>query len=466
MDIKAHIEAYLDAIVRDIQDLVAIRSVEDTPQDGMPFGAGCAAALNAALAKGEALGFRSKNLDNYAGYLEIGAGEELIGILTHVDVVPEGDVSHWSHPPYGHTFTDGRIYGRGSVDNKGPTILSMYAMKILEDMGVPLNKRIRHIIGANEESGFRCMEHYNQVEEPITMGFSPDSRFPAVFAEYGAYGAEVTAPVNGGDAIVIAEIHGGHAHNTVADNCIVTLRGDAARLDAAAAEFCRFAQAHDMPQEVRRTAETERVLTLHGVGAHASVPWNGVNAIAYMMEFLADITPNSPFVRGYNELIGKDCYGAKCGIQCADAYGPLSLCNGTLTFNGETAQATANLDIRFPVTVDFDRDYAPVLIRNFEQAGFTTAYTGTDRAVFVDPKSDFIQALHSAYVEVTGDTVHQPQKIGAGTYAKTFDNCVAFGVLFPGDKEMAHLTDECISVEQIRKATEIFVRALLKLLAL
>ena len=465
MELSAKINANFDAIIRDIQDLIEIRSVEEPELPGMPFGEGCARALEAALRKGEALGFRSRNLDNYAGYLEIGEGEELIGILTHVDVVPEGDVSHWHYPPYGRTFENGRLYGRGASDDKGPTVLAMYAMKFLQELGVPLRKRIRLIIGANEETGFRCMEHYNQVEEPITMGFSPDARFPVIFAEYGAYGLQVTAPVNGGDALTLLDLHGGCATNAVSDKCIAVLRGDGAALDRTAAAFADFAAAHRMQQETAREGD-RLTLTLHGVIAHASVPWDGVSANAYLLEFLGGIVPDSPFVRGYNRLIGNDYYGGKCGVKCADAYGPLSLCNGTIDFDAQTGCATADLDIRFPVTVDFDRDYAPGLVARFEAEGFRTTYTGTDRAVYVDPESDFIQALHSAYVEVTGDTVHKPQQIGGGSYAKAFDHCVAFGVVLPGEKDLAHLADEYLSAEQMETALKVFVLALQKLLAL
>lgn len=466
MDLQTRITEKMDAIIRDIQDLIAIKSVGEPAKPGMPFGEGCARALEAALAMGESLGFRSKNLDNYAGYLEMGEGEELIGILTHVDVVPEGDVSHWHYPPYGHTFENGRIYGRGASDNKGPTILAMYAMALLRDMGVPLHKRIRLIIGANEETGFRCMEHYNEVEEPITMGFSPDARFPVIFAECGAYGLQVTAKLDEGrDALTLLKLYGGCAANAVSDKCTAVLRGDRARLQEVAASFAAFAAAHDMRQETALEGDT-LTLTLHGKIAHASIPWCGVNANCYLLEFLGGVVPASPFVRGYNELIGTDYYGGKCGVKCEDAYGPLSLCNGTIEFDETTGCSTADLDIRFPVTVDFDRDYAPGLVRRFEDAGFRTTYTGTDRAVYVDPESDFIKALHSAYVEATGDTTHKPQRSSGGTYAKSFSNCVAYGIVPPDEPDPAHLADEYITTEHIEMALKVFVAALQKLLAL
>ena len=464
MNIQPYIARYTDAIIRDIQDLICIESVEGTPKPGMPFGEGCAKALGEALKKGEALGFRSKNLDNYAGYLEIGAGEDLIGILTHVDVVPAGDLSHWKYPPFGKTCLDGKIYGRGASDNKGPTVLAMYAMKILLDMGVPLKKRIRHIIGANEETGFRCMEHYNQVEEPLTWGFSPDAKFPVIFAESGAYGLEFTGKVNGAGPISITNIRGGHAHNIVADNCTVSFQGGTPALEAVAGNFRDYAAAHSMGCQCDLRPDS-LTITLHGTAAHASVPWNGVNAVAYMMDFLACVVPHSPFVSGFNKLVGTDYYGEKCGVACRDDYSALTLCIGTLAYDQDTDRATGSIDIRFPVTVDFDNVYAQHMVDTFQAAGFSTTYTGTDKAVFVDPASDFIRALHSAYQEVTGDLESQPRHSGGGTYAKSFDHCVAYGILFPGSQEVAHLSDEYITLDQIQKSVEIFVRALLKILA-
>lgn len=465
MTIRDYVEKYTDDMIQDIQDLIAIESVEDTPKPGMPFGEGCAKVLNECLKKGERLGFRSKNLDNYAGYLEIGTGKELIGVLTHVDVVPAGDLSHWQYPPFGRTFVNNKLYGRGANDNKGPTIFAMYAMKILADMGVPLNKRIRHIIGANEETGFQCMEHYNQVEEPLTWGFSPDAKFPVIFSESGAYGLEVTGKINNSDPITITDLHGGHAHNIVADNCVVTLSGCQKELEKVAENFQKYASSYHMNSEVN-LLPISLTMTLHGSAAHASVPWDGVNAIAYMMDFLSNIVPHSPFVLGFNKLIGTDYYGKNCGIACQDDYSKLTLCIGTLSYCQGTDEATASLDIRFPVTVDFDKQYADLLTEAFLAEGFSTTYTGTDKPVFVDPHSDFIQALLAAYREVTGDMESQPLHSGGGTYAKSFDHCVAYGIVFPGNQEVAHLSDEYITLDEMQDSVEIFVRALLKILAL
>ena len=127
--------------------------------------------------------FHSKNVGNLAGYLEFGKVNESVGILCHVDVVPEGD--GWSSDPYGAEIRDGKIFARGAIDDKGPTMAAYYAMKIVKELGLPLNKRVRMIIGTDEESDWRCVDHYFKHEEMPTLGFAPDADFPIIFAEKG-----------------------------------------------------------------------------------------------------------------------------------------------------------------------------------------------------------------------------------------------------------------------------------------
>ena len=115
------------------------------------------------LHKGEAEGFASKNLEGYAGHLEMGQGEELVGILCHVDVVPEGD--GWTTPAYSANIRDGKIFARGAIDDKGPTMAAYYAMKIVKELGLPLSKRVRMIIGTDEESNWKCVDHYFKMKK-------------------------------------------------------------------------------------------------------------------------------------------------------------------------------------------------------------------------------------------------------------------------------------------------------------
>lgn len=128
-------------------------------------------------------GFTAKEVGNVAGHLEYGQGEELVGVLGHVDVVPVGD--GWTNGPFEPTLRDGKLYARGVADDKGPTIAGYYALKIIKELGLPLSRRVRIIIGSDEESGMSCVERYFETEEQPTLGFVPDAEFPIIHAEKG-----------------------------------------------------------------------------------------------------------------------------------------------------------------------------------------------------------------------------------------------------------------------------------------
>jgi len=174
-------------MVEELQGIVRIKSVEDYPtaSAARPFGDGPGEVLEYTLALCDRLGMRTTNMDGFVGYAEYGEGEEMIALLAHLDVVPEGDLDQWNYPPYSATLKDGRVYGRGASDNKSPAIASIYSVKARMDEGIEFNKRVRVIFGENEESGFKCMEHYVKHAEIPTMGFTPDAMFPITHGEKG-----------------------------------------------------------------------------------------------------------------------------------------------------------------------------------------------------------------------------------------------------------------------------------------
>ena len=183
MSIKEQIHDLSDEMITNIGRLVAIDSQLGMPGEGKPFGEGPAEALKEGLKIAEELGFKTVNLDNYCGYAEMGEGEEIVGIAGHLDIVPVG--GDWTYDPFKLTREGDYIYGRGTTDDKGPVIEALYAMKLLRDSGVKLNKRVRLIMGCNEETGSKCMEHYNEVEEELSCGFTPDANFPCIHGEKG-----------------------------------------------------------------------------------------------------------------------------------------------------------------------------------------------------------------------------------------------------------------------------------------
>ena len=178
MDVKSMVEGYREELVKRLGTLVSINSEEGTPEADAPFGAGPRDALQAALKMCAADGFQTVNLENYAGYAEIGAGKECIGIVGHLDVVPAHMEDGWNTDPFEMTEKDGVLYGRGVSDDKGAVVASMIALKVIKDMQIPLTKRIRLIMGTNEETGSKGLAYYVKKEGSVDYGFTPDGDFP------------------------------------------------------------------------------------------------------------------------------------------------------------------------------------------------------------------------------------------------------------------------------------------------
>ena len=173
-----------EEIFTSIKESVAIESVKGEPKENAPYGEGPKRALDHALALGEKMGFKTGNLDNRIGWIEYGEGEEMAAVLGHVDVVPLGE--GWDYDPLGCEIHDGKMYGRGVLDDKGPIIGAIYGLKAIRDLGLPIDRRIRVIFGADEENGSSCVKHYVESgEEMPVIGFTPDADFPVIFFEKG-----------------------------------------------------------------------------------------------------------------------------------------------------------------------------------------------------------------------------------------------------------------------------------------
>ena len=319
MDIKEQIHGLTEEMLTNLGRLVAIDSQLGTPTEGKPFGEGPAKALEEGLKIAQELGFKTVNLDNYCGYAEMGEGDEIVGIAGHLDIVPVG--GDWSYDPFKLTREGDYVYGRGTTDDKGPVLEALYAMKLLRDSGVKLNKRVRLIMGCNEETGSKCMEHYNEVAEELSCGFTPDASFPCIHGEKGllqmmAYSKNTK----------IISADGGFVFNAVCDSSTIVVpaeEGLKERLEAVLAET--------KLQEYKVTEENGQIsIYAKGVPAHASTPTLGVNAIGVTFECLEKAGFKDDFVEFYNTHIGTSCDGEGIGLKFADEYGELTLCNGMI----------------------------------------------------------------------------------------------------------------------------------------
>ncbi|MDA8442022.1 MAG: dipeptidase PepV [Peptococcaceae bacterium] len=441
---------YEPDLLQDLQSVIKIASVKDasTARPGAPFGSEIARALDWYLARAEAMGFRVKNVAGYAGHVEYGQGEEILAILAHLDVVPAGQ--DWDVDPFGGVIKDGKVIGRGAMDNKGPAMIALYALKAIKDSGVAVNKRIRIIVGTDEESGMGCVEYYLQHEEMPTLGFSPDAEFPLIHAEKGILQFQATWQCPG----PLVYVSGGERPNVVPQIAEARLRGT-----DYAAELRRLSEGDaDFKLEVEGE---ELKLTAFGRLAHASMPDRGKNAITHLLRYLAqlDLGPQQKLLEVL-AAAGTGIYGEGLNIALADEVsGKLTANVGIIDFKEDTGYIV--FDVRSPVTLPL-QDTLNRAEQTLHQSGFKTQVLEFEPPHYVPKDSPLVQTLLRVYQEFTGD-MSEALAIGGGTYAKKLKGGVAFGPLLPGREDVAHISNEYMSIADINLSFKIYTKAILEL---
>ncbi len=84
----------------------------------------------------------------------IGKHNKSIILLSHLDVVP-ADQKEWQVPPFAGTVKDGKIWGRGAIDDKGPGVIELMAMLAIKRAGILLNRDVLFVATGDEEEGGR-----------------------------------------------------------------------------------------------------------------------------------------------------------------------------------------------------------------------------------------------------------------------------------------------------------------------
>jgi len=419
----------MDELIKSIQELVSIESVAkpDCQIPGYPHGKGVNQALHYVLQLCDRFGFRTKNCNEQIGWAEIGSGSPMTGILVHLDTVPLGD--GWTAGQ--GEIRDGKIYGRGVIDNKGPAVACIYAMKELLDSGAPIHGRIRLIFGQLEETGnWTDIEYYKQTEELPDRGFTPDADFPLIFAEKGICVLEFHA--SAGSSLL--SLHGGTACNVVP-------------------AFCSC--------QVQTSDGNQQTIQTQGKAAHGSMPEKGINAISLLIKQLHKLHCSGiidiPFSQFYQQCIGTGIHGEGLGCSWEDAVsGKLTMNCGTI--NLEDGVIKMAVDIRYPVTCNFDSLFTQIQTAAAVY-GVETSCSMHMKPVHTAVDDPFIQTLLHAYQTVTGDH-SDPIAIGGGTYARSMDHIVAFGALLPGRPLTEHQADEHILIDDLMTAKKIYFHAL------
>jgi len=467
MKFGAIVDSMKENIIKATQELVSIRSVESSPEPGAPFGMGIRACLDRTLYMCDKLGLRTKNFDGFAGHAEYGEGDEIVGILVHVDVVPEG--SGWSYDPYGGEIAGGKIYGRGTIDDKGPIAASIYALKAVMDSGVKFKRRVRIIIGCDEESGrWACMKHYFKHAEAPFCGFSPDADFPIINSEMGIliFNLEKEFEQNrdsccGG--LRIKRIQGGSRVNVVPDycECVLEMKKDFTDRIKKTIEYMKDKQNAKLELEIE---DGECTIKSYGVSAHGAIPEKGVNAISQMISCICRlplcVSEGTDYINFLNEHIGMETDGKSFGAAMSDEVsGKLVFNLGTIDMNGR--KGSVGINIRYPVTKT-EKDVYDIIRSKSSEAGIKVIEGDGKEPLYVPADNFMIKILQKVYEDVTGQKADLIS-IPGGTYARAIKNAVAFGPLFPGNEEVAHEKDEYIEIDDLMMCTKIYAEAIYEL---
>lgn len=454
MDLHEKIWQAQSELVACLQGCIQIPSVYADDKSGHPYGAQVHRCLNYMLDLARKLGFPAQELDGQVGWCEYGQGEEMVAVLCHLDVVPEGD--GWTVPPYEGRIVDGKLYGRGAIDDKGPAVAALFALKALKDAGLPLKRRIRILFGLNEETGSADMKYYlNHGGEVPVMGFTPDGEYPVINGEKGLVTESYTCSWNQSGLVRIKELWGGTAHNIVPAQAWAMLHCPPGLAEEIAALSTEKITCTPIQGGLRVEAM--------GVSAHGGSPEEGENAVGRLMRFLARLplegTAAQP-IRFLAEKMGMEYDGASLGIAMSDQLsGPLTMNLGVL--RGDENGMEVRLNYRYPVTRTFD-SCGPTVEAAFAGAGFTRAYQQHKPRIYMPPETPLVEKLLKVYRECTGLPA-QPKCIGGGTYAKMMPNILAFGPVFPGDEVREHKPDEFIEISRLMENTEILAAAMYEL---
>lgn len=462
------VENRKEDLIKDTQKLLHIKSIldEENGTDDAPLGTGVKEALKFMLDLGEKDDFKSKNVGNLAGHLEFGQGEQLLGILCHVDVVPEGD--GWSSDPFGAEIRDGKIFARGALDDKGPTMAAYYAMKIVKELNLPLSKRVRMIIGTDEESNWRCVEHYFKHEEMPTMGFAPDADFPIIYAEKGisdfdmVYSGAKSKSINNGKVVEVLHFDAGRRYNMVPDFAKASLL-----MTEEHTKMVQLFEDYLSKNNLKGKYYIENgvfILEVEGVSAHGMEPNNGKNAGLLLANFIAQqyIDESSEvFFTFVSQFLFNDSRGMNLGVNYRDEItGDLTINIGKLCYNAHEG-GRIGVNLRYPVTNDI-QNTKKRLEELLSQKGFRIENFSNSNPHHVDEDDILIQTLKKVYEEQTGEKA-ELISIGGGTYARSLKSGVAFGPLFPGREDIAHQKDEYMYIDDLVKATAIYAQAIYEL---
>lgn len=444
MDFIKYANDNKENFLNDLKELLKIDTVlvEQPEVKEAPFGYNLVKALDYMLELGKKEGFVTKNIENVAGHIEYGEGEEVIGVLCHLDVVPTGD--GWTYPPFVPTIVDNKIYARGSMDDKGACISSLYALKALKESGVKLNKKIRLIFGTDEETGSRGIARYLQLEKMPDLGFSPDADYPLIYGEKGILSFDLEGKVN--DEII--EFVSGDRYNVVPEVATVTLKHDYKE------KYLEFLIKNNYNGEVK-----DNKYIMYGKRAHAMEPRNGVNAIIRLVEFLNTIIDDK-----YIKFINDNFKCSRLSTMNQNFTDPEmgDLTSNVALLNIKNGEGKCGINFRYPINWDKDK-FFDTLDNISKLSNVNVKLLNDSKPHYVSKEDDLVKTLHKSYIKYTNDDKTPLMTIGGGTYARSLKKAVAFGPMMPGREDVVHQVDEYAYIDDLLISVAIFADALKEL---
>nr|WP_321501925.1 dipeptidase PepV [uncultured Dethiosulfovibrio sp.] len=463
-ELRKSIDGLRDDLVAAIRENVAIKSVEGPAEDGAPFGTGPKAAMENFVQIAQRLGFQTGVFKDMVAWADLGdPSSDMVAILGHVDVVPEGD--GWSCDPYQGKIEDGKLYGRGVMDDKGPILCALYALKAIRDLDIPLKKRVRIMIGTNEETGSKAIAEYVKSGQELPVaGFTPDAEYPLINGEKGSVIAQLSAPFKAEGPIRILSFDGGVAANSVPSVAKAEIQVDPDKVEKVHFSVSAFKGPEKAKLSVEDKGDGRFVLTMFGAPAHGSLPQIGVNAVAWLVKFLRTLGVSGEQGATLNSLdryVGTEVYGESLGVCLYDDVSRYtSVCWGTMKSDGDVVKFSLNP--RFPVTFSTE-DVAPVLEKTFAEAGWQVLSMRKSEPLYMAEDSELVVKLMDVYRQETGRTGDSPMSIGGGTYAKAMPNVLAFGPILPGEPSNIHEANECWDIDNMMTSAKIMGAAIVAL---
>ena len=445
--------------LKDLTNLLKIPSVRDdsAATDEYPLGPMPAKALQEFLKMAKQDGFRTKNIDNLVGYAEWGEGDETLAILAHLDVMPAG--KGWDTDPFDPVIKDGNLYARGASDDKGPGMACYYALKYLKDQGVKFNKKVRFIVGTDEESNWTGMHRYFEVEPAPTMGFSPDAEFPVINGEKGQFSLLLDVPAGNSGKTQLKSFQSGLRFNMVPREAVAEIT--VPDKEQVTSEFGQFIENNPVTGKVEETMDGLK-LTVIGKAAHGMEPEKGINAGTYLATFLNkyDFAGGAAsFISFLAQYLHLDTRMEK--FDCSftdDVMGELTMNAGILNYDEENG-GKINMNFRYPKGITPDEIQAKV--EKVTKALAITVNQGDGQLPhYVDPDDPIVKTLMEAYIDISGDQNAKPEVVGGGTYGRLMKRGVAFGALMPNTPNTMHQANEFQPVNDLITSMAIYMQAI------